>query len=102
LALLVLVGHSYAGLVITGVGGQEFDRISRLIYYDAFLASIDNAGCFEGDGSSDNPLRSELCSASYDLGPDGTVRPPAGAGLGVEVDETFIRTYPQADGPARQ
>jgi hypothetical protein len=44
------------------------------------------------DGSTDNPLRSELCSASYDLGPDGTVRPLAGAGLGVEVDEKFIRT----------
>jgi pimeloyl-ACP methyl ester carboxylesterase len=34
---VVLVGHSYAGLVITGAGAQEFDRISRLVYYDAFL-----------------------------------------------------------------
>jgi pimeloyl-ACP methyl ester carboxylesterase len=34
---VVLVGHSYAGLVITGVGAQEFDRIARLVYYDAFV-----------------------------------------------------------------
>jgi pimeloyl-ACP methyl ester carboxylesterase len=34
---VVLVGHSYAGMVITGVGAQQFDRISQLVYYDAFL-----------------------------------------------------------------
>ncbi len=40
---VVLVGHSYAGLVITGVAAREFDRIARLIYYDAFVP---------GDGQS--------------------------------------------------
>lgn len=34
---VVLVGHSYAGMVITGAGEREYDRISRLVYYDAFL-----------------------------------------------------------------
>lgn len=34
---VVLVGHSYAGLVITGAGAREFDRVAQLIYYDAFL-----------------------------------------------------------------
>lgn len=34
---VVLVGHSYAGMVITGVGACEAGRIARLIYYDAFL-----------------------------------------------------------------
>jgi pimeloyl-ACP methyl ester carboxylesterase len=34
---VVLVGHSYAGMVITGVGAQQFDRVSQLVYYDAFL-----------------------------------------------------------------
>jgi len=34
---VVLVGHSYAGLVITGVGAQQPDRIARLVYYDAFV-----------------------------------------------------------------
>jgi D-galactarolactone cycloisomerase len=65
-----------------------------------FLASIDNAGYFEGDGSTDNPLRTELCSSSYELGPDGAVRPLTGAGLEVAVYEKFIQAYPLADGPA--
>ena len=34
---IVLVGHSYAGMVITGVAQQVPDRISRLIYLDALL-----------------------------------------------------------------
>ncbi len=32
-----LVGHSYAGMVITGVASGERDRIGRLVYYDAFV-----------------------------------------------------------------
>ena len=34
---VVLVGHSYAGLVITGVAAHESERIARLVYYDAFV-----------------------------------------------------------------
>jgi L-alanine-DL-glutamate epimerase-like enolase superfamily enzyme len=65
-----------------------------------FVASIDNAGWFEGDGSADNPLRTRMCSSSYELGADGTVRPLSGAGLGVDVDEEFIRAHPLPPGPA--
>jgi pimeloyl-ACP methyl ester carboxylesterase len=32
-----LVGHSYAGMVITGVAERESGRLSRLIYVDAFV-----------------------------------------------------------------
>ena len=34
---VVLVGHSYAGSVITGVADRIPDRISALVYLDAFL-----------------------------------------------------------------
>lgn len=34
---VVLVGHSYAGMVITGVAGEVPERIGRLVYYDAFV-----------------------------------------------------------------
>jgi len=64
------------------------------------LASIDCARYFEGDGSADNPLRRQLCSASYELAADGTVRPLEGAGLGVEIDEDFLRAHPLTEGPA--
>ena len=34
---VVLVGHSYGGMVITGVAGRSAERISHLVYLDAFL-----------------------------------------------------------------
>jgi len=34
---VVLVGHSYGGMVITGVADRLPDRIRRLVYVDAFL-----------------------------------------------------------------
>jgi pimeloyl-ACP methyl ester carboxylesterase len=36
---VVLVGHSYGGMVATGVADQARDRIARLIYLDAFVPS---------------------------------------------------------------
>jgi pimeloyl-ACP methyl ester carboxylesterase len=45
---VVLVGHSYGGMVITGVADRVPDRIKRLIYLDAFLPengeSVNTAG----------------------------------------------------------
>ncbi len=34
---VVLVGHSYGGMVVTGVADRARDRIQRLIYFDAFV-----------------------------------------------------------------
>jgi pimeloyl-ACP methyl ester carboxylesterase len=34
---IVLVGHSYGGMVVTGVADRERDRISMLVYLDAFV-----------------------------------------------------------------
>lgn len=34
---ITLVGHSYAGMIITGVAEQAKDRLSRLVYVDAFI-----------------------------------------------------------------
>lgn len=34
---VILVGHSYGGMIITGVADQMPDRISRLVYVDAAL-----------------------------------------------------------------
>jgi pimeloyl-ACP methyl ester carboxylesterase len=36
---VVLVGHSYAGLVISGAAARSGGRISRLVYLDAFVAT---------------------------------------------------------------
>ncbi len=34
---VILVGHSYAGMVITGVAERVTDRLSALVYVDAFV-----------------------------------------------------------------
>ncbi len=34
---IVLVGHSYGGMVITGVAEQVFERIASIVYLDAFI-----------------------------------------------------------------
>lgn len=34
---VILVGHSYGGMVITGVGGKCPERLSQLVYLDAFV-----------------------------------------------------------------
>ena len=34
---VILVGHSYGGMVITGVAGRVADRIAHVVYLDAFV-----------------------------------------------------------------
>ena len=41
---VVLVGHSYAGMVITGVGGRAPDRLAHLVYLDAGVPRDGEAG----------------------------------------------------------
>jgi len=63
------------------------------------LASVDNAGYFEADLSQYNPFRDDLCSWQAKVSSDGTVMPPEGPGLGVDVDESLIEKFPVIDGP---
>ena len=37
LSEVVLVGHSYGGMVITGVAAKEPQRLAQLVYLDAYL-----------------------------------------------------------------
>ena len=37
---VILVGHSYGGMVITGVAGRMADRVRRLVYIDAALPDL--------------------------------------------------------------
>jgi pimeloyl-ACP methyl ester carboxylesterase len=43
LSNVVLVGHSYAGMVITGVAEREAGRLSSIVYLDAFLPESDQS-----------------------------------------------------------
>jgi D-galactarolactone cycloisomerase len=88
---------SAAGLPVCTHGCHTGLNMAASVHY---LASVDSAWYFEGDGSTDNPLRNDLCSASYELAADGTVTPLQGPGLGVEVSEDFLRAHPITEGPA--
>ena len=63
------------------------------------LAAINNAGYFEADVSKNNLFRDELVSHPYELDAAGTVQPLEAPGIGVEVDEDFLRKHPVIEGP---
>ena len=64
-----------------------------------FLASIENAGYFEGDVSTSNPFREQLGSTPYTMDADGNVYPLEKPGIGIEVDEDFLLKHPVIEGP---
>ena len=47
---IVLVGHSYGGMVITGVADRLAERIDHLVFIDAFLPR-DGESCFDLNGA---------------------------------------------------
>jgi D-galactarolactone cycloisomerase len=96
-ALRIAALAAGAGLPVCTHGCHTGLNFAASVHY---LASIGNARYFEADGSTDNPLRTVACSASYELSADGTVLPLDGPGLGVEVDEDYIRAHPITEGPA--
>jgi pimeloyl-ACP methyl ester carboxylesterase len=56
---VLLVGHSYGGMVITGVAEAVPERIARLVYFDAFLPF--DGECALAVGRDAGP--DELCNA---------------------------------------
>jgi D-galactarolactone cycloisomerase len=65
-----------------------------------FLCAVDNPGYFEGDVTSLNPFRDHLADKPpYTLDDKGCVRPHEGVGIGLKIDEQFIRDHPLIEGP---
>ena len=63
-----------------------------------FMAATENSGYFEACVSRFNPFR-DMFGTTFEIGADGCVEPPAGPGLGIEVDESIFEKYPSIDGP---
>jgi D-galactarolactone cycloisomerase len=63
------------------------------------LAAIENSGYFEADVSKDNLFRDKLGSEAWRIGRDGNVLPLEAPGIGVEVDEGFLKAHPAIEGP---
>ncbi len=65
-----------------------------------FLAAIENGGFFEADISKNNLFRERLVSTPYRIDKEGNVAPLEAPGIGVEVDEGFLKAHPVIEGPA--
>lgn len=65
-----------------------------------FLAAIENGGYFEADISKNNLFRDKLVSTPYRIDKEGNVGPLEAPGIGVEVDEGFLKAHPVIEGPA--
>lgn len=61
---VILLGHSYGGMVITGVAGQMPERIRALVYLDAFVPEQSGASLF----ANANPERMARFQAQIDAG----------------------------------
>lgn len=64
-----------------------------------FLAAIENGGYFEADVSKHNLFRDELVNTPYALDANGCVHPLERPGLGIDVNEAFLRQHPVIEGP---
>jgi pimeloyl-ACP methyl ester carboxylesterase len=80
---VVLVGHSYGGMVVTGVADRVPDRIRRLVYLDAFVPE-DGESAFSAQGT---PAASEGLQRMVK---DGFVVPPW-----VKADQPVPKDVPQ-------
>jgi pimeloyl-ACP methyl ester carboxylesterase len=108
---VVLVGHSYGGMVITGVAGRAADRVAHLVYLDAFvpwegqslldLMGVTQAAIVrerterEGDGWGVPPLPLELFGVT-----EAADHAWAGPRIGMQPLKTFEQPLPQTGAAA--
>jgi pimeloyl-ACP methyl ester carboxylesterase len=79
---VILVGHSYGGMVITGVADRVPDRIKKLIYVDAFVPE---------DGESVSSLFGERAVWLKPMTKDGWIVP-----AWVKPDQKLPKDVPQS------
>jgi pimeloyl-ACP methyl ester carboxylesterase len=116
---VVLVGHSYGGMVVTGVADRMPQLISHLIYSDAFLPR-DGQSCFDLGGAGGRErariedgwkvlsMGAPIANPTPEQARQATLRSPQplgtlteGVKLNVPLEErAFTRTYLKATGGA--
>src|SRR5688572_1320721 len=62
---VVLIGHSYGGMVATGVAARARDRIAQLIYLDSF-APRDGDSAFSLTPDREQPMREAAAKSGTD------------------------------------
>jgi pimeloyl-ACP methyl ester carboxylesterase len=109
---IVLVGHSYGGMPITGAADRIPERIAHLVYVDAFLPS-DGQSCWDIGGGGARPLKGEWKVPPPQLAqeqagppvrradqPAGTLSEPVRLAVPLER-RAFTRTYIKATADPR-
>lgn len=87
---VILVGHSYAGMVITGVAEKAAERIAHLVYLDAFVPT-------DGKSLTDYQPPETVQQFRESAGKDGEgfklpcVIPAEGFGITAENDLAWVR-----------
>jgi len=80
---VILVGHSYGGMVASGVADRARDRVARLIYLDAFVPDPEKSRLLNsvktGDGWRVTPNPTPPDTAAEDLEWIGKFRMPQSA-----------------------
>jgi pimeloyl-ACP methyl ester carboxylesterase len=86
---VILVGHSYSGMVITGVADRVPDRIAHLVYLDAVVPR-------DGQSLADTaPMMGTYLRREANKSGDGwRVNPPRGGTFGIteEPDASLVRS----------
>ncbi len=91
---VILVGHSYAGMIITGVVDRIERRVARLVYLDAFVPRDgDSLASLAGLPVRANDLASEWLTPAP---------PPGQLGVSLDVDSSWLgaRLTAMPAGPA--
>ena len=68
---IVLIGHSYGGMVATGVADRARDRITQLIYLDAFVPE-DGQALFDFTGSAEQSVKAAALGDGWRVPPNPT------------------------------
>ncbi len=84
---VVLVGHSYAGMIITGVAERAGDRIAHLVYVDALVPDHGQAGM----DLLPQPTRDTFLNLAAD-----------GGGWRMRPNDRLMDLWGLEDGPARE
>lgn len=96
---IILVGHSYAGMVITGVADQARERIRHLIYLDAFLAengqNAQEVGGLQIDDAKDGWLVPPLARHIQEANMFGVTDPQEVAWIRPRVSMQPVKTITQ-------
>ena len=68
---VVLVGHSYGGIVTSGVAGQVPERLRALVYLDAFVAEVSGEALFaKADPARMAAFQEQIDAGAIGLAPD--------------------------------